>query len=88
MPNRTSTKSPPSSGRTIARRVGEKLVAAIDKLAFMPAARAGCKAGTFEKPVRGLPYIVAFELPDKATLRVLRIIHTSRDWPAGAWPES
>ncbi len=70
-----------------ARRVGEQLVAAIDKLAFMPAARAGRIAGTFEKLVRGLPYIIAFELPDKDTLRVLRIIHGARDWPAGEWPE-
>lgn len=69
-----------------ARRVGEKLVAAVEKLAFMPTARAGRNAGTYEKPIRGLPYIIAFELPDKQTLRVLRIIHGARDWPTGGWP--
>ena len=70
-----------------ATRIEERIYGAIDKLAFMPAARAGRVAGTYEKPVRGLPYIIAFALPDKQTLRVLRIIHTSRDWPADGWPE-
>ncbi len=71
-----------------ASRIEERIYGAIDKLAFMPAARAGRAAGTYEKPVRGLPYIVAFALPDKLTLRVLRIIHSSRDWPTGGWPEA
>lgn len=70
-----------------ARRVGERIIAAIDKLAFMPTARAGRVAGAYEKPVRSLPYIIAFQLPDKLTLRVLRIIHGARDWPVGGWPE-
>ena len=69
-----------------AARVEARVYEAMDKLAFMPTARAGRIVGTFEKPVRGLPYIIAFELPDKETLRVLRIIHGARDWPAGGWP--
>lgn len=68
-------------------RVRARIRATIENLAFMPTARAGRIAGTFEKPVRGLPYIIAFELPDKQTLRVLRIIHGARDWRAGAWPD-
>ncbi len=68
-------------------RVRARFFATFDKLAFMPTARAGRNAGTFEKPVRGLPYIIAFELPDKITLRILRVMHGARDWPAGRWPE-
>jgi toxin ParE1/3/4 len=68
-------------------RVRARIIATLNNLAFMPAARAGRNAGTYEKPVRGLPYIIAFELPDKQTLRVLRIIHGARDWPAGGWPD-
>ncbi len=67
-------------------RVVTRIKAEIDHLAFMPAARAGRNAGTFETPIRGLPYIIVFELPDQRTLRVLRIIHGARDWPAGKWP--
>lgn len=70
-----------------ARRARERVRATVEALAFMPAARAGRVQGTCEMPVTRLPYIVAFELPDEATLRVLRIIHMSRDWPEGGWPE-
>lgn len=70
-----------------ARRTTQRIVATAEGLAFMPAARAGRVSGTYEMPVSRLPYIIAFELPDKATLRVLRVIHMSRDWPAGGWPE-
>lgn len=70
-----------------AQRVSDRIRASAESLAFMPAARAGRMAGTFEKPVRGLPYIIAFELPDEQTLRILRIIHMARDWPEGGWPE-
>jgi toxin ParE1/3/4 len=44
-------------------------------------------SGRTTRSPRGLPYIIAFELPDKQTLRVLRIVHGARDWPAGGWPE-
>ncbi|MEQ1617066.1 MAG: type II toxin-antitoxin system RelE/ParE family toxin [Terricaulis sp.] len=64
-------------------RVVTQLKAAIDKLAFMPTARAGSIAGTFEKPVRSLPYIIAFELPDKETLRSTH--NSRRARLAGVW---
>lgn len=72
----------PSAAKSVAARIR----ATTDKLAFMPTARRGRIEGTFEKPVRGLPYIIAFELPDKQTLRILRVIHAARDWPEGGWP--
>lgn len=70
-----------------AERVRARVLAAIDKIASMPTGRAGRVEGTLERPVRGLPYVIAFDLPAPDTLRILRIIHTSRDWPAGGWPE-
>lgn len=70
-----------------ARRTTQRIVTTVERLAFMPAARTGRVPGSYEMPVSNAPYIVAFELPDEATLRVLRIIHMSRDWPAGGWPE-
>ena len=76
-----------SDNPNAALRVEARIYDAIDKLAFMPAARAGRVNGTFEKPVRGLPYIIAFELIGKDELHVLRVIHGARDWPAGGWPE-
>lgn len=71
----------------VARRIRDRLKAAVDSLAFMPAARPGRIADTFEKPVTGLPYVIAFALPDRDTLRILRIIHASRNWPKGEWPD-
>jgi plasmid stabilization system protein ParE len=68
-------------------RVAARIRDAIDKLAFMPTARAGRVDGTFEKVVTGLPYIIAFELVGDDELRILRIIHGARDWPRGGWPE-
>lgn len=69
-----------------AERVDQKLRVSIETLAKTPLGRPGRMPGTFEKVVRGLPYIIAFELPDKQTLRILRVIHAARDWPEGGWP--
>ncbi|MEJ0058134.1 MAG: type II toxin-antitoxin system RelE/ParE family toxin [Terricaulis sp.] len=70
-----------------AERVDQRVRAAIEKLAEASTGRAGRVAGTFEKLVKGAPYVIAYELADKATLRVLRIIHGARDWQAGQWPD-
>jgi toxin ParE1/3/4 len=45
--------------------------------------------GTYEKSVARLPYIIAYELRDMAgreSVVIVRVIHTSRDWPAEEWP--
>ena len=48
----------------------------------------GRVAGTYEKSVTRLPYIIAYVLGDEgADLTILRVIHTSRNWEAEAWPE-
>lgn len=45
-------------------------------------------SGTYEKSVRGLPYVIAYALTDgAAAVSVLRVIHTARDWTGEAWPE-
>ncbi len=70
--------------------VADRLEAAVRALAELPTGRKGRVAGTYEKVVSGLPYIIAYALTDDppggGTLTVLRIIHGARDWPEGSWP--
>ncbi|MBK8177036.1 MAG: type II toxin-antitoxin system RelE/ParE family toxin [Rhodospirillales bacterium] len=70
--------------------VADRLEAAVLALAELPVGRKGRVAGTYEKLVSGLPYIIAYALgdepPEDGTLTVLRIIHGARDWPEGSWP--
>jgi plasmid stabilization system protein ParE len=70
-----------------AERVDQRIRAAFEKLAELSTGRAGRVPGTFEKLVKGTPYVIAYELSNKATLRILRIIHGARDWQAGQWPD-
>ncbi len=49
----------------------------------------GRVAGTYEKSVGGSPYIIVYAIDrtDAAeVVVVLHVIHTARDWRAGAWP--
>jgi plasmid stabilization system protein ParE len=66
--------------------VSDRIFGAIEFLAKKPVGRRGRVPGTYEKRVLKTNYIVAYDLPDDDTLHVLRIIHTARNWPAGAWP--
>jgi plasmid stabilization system protein ParE len=47
-------------------------------------------SGTYEKSVDGLPYVVAYALRQTGEgtedVVILRVIHTSRNWPVGGWP--
>lgn len=74
-----------------ALRVLDRIEAAVEALAEMPTGRRGRVAGTYEKVVTGLPYVVAYALGETAagegTLTVLRVIHGARNWPEGGWPE-
>ncbi len=54
-------------------------------LGQMPVGRPGRVGGTYEKLASKTPYIIAYALTDD-TVRILRIIHGSRDWPEGEWP--
>lgn len=43
--------------------------------------------GTYEKSVRGLPYILAYMLTDAdQAVAILRVIHTAREWSHDRWP--
>jgi plasmid stabilization system protein ParE len=48
-------------------------------------------AGTYEKPVGGLPYIIAYALEATPTgderIVILRVIHGARNWRQGEWPK-
>lgn len=47
----------------------------------------GRVTGTYEKSVRRLPFIIAYALTDNDTaVSILRVIHTSREWPDEGWP--
>ena len=72
----------------------ERVVDAIEKagndLGAVPTGRPGRVSGTYEKSVSRLPYIIAYSITAKAgrdVITILRVIHTSRDWPEDDWPE-
>ncbi|MCP4565200.1 MAG: type II toxin-antitoxin system RelE/ParE family toxin [Bosea sp.] len=71
--------------QTAARRVAAAVDRAARLLAGRPIGRPGRVAGTYEKTVSGLPWIIAYTI-DGDRLVVLRVIHSSRDWPKEGWP--
>lgn len=75
-----------------ARGVAQRIHAAINRLSEMPTGRQGRVAGTYEKVVPNLPYIIAYAIDhDRAgdqQLVMLRIIHGARNWQEGSWPET
>jgi plasmid stabilization system protein ParE len=74
-----------------ARKVAAAIREAGVKLGNRSTGRKGRVAGTLEKSVRGLPYIIAYAIQaedEGERIVVLHVIHTSRDWPAGRWPQS
>ena len=66
----------------------------IDKTALalgdMPIGRPGRVTGTYEKSVKGLPYVVAYAITQTGgaeEIAIVRVIHTSREWSAEEWPD-
>lgn len=58
-------------------------------LGKMATGRPGRVTGTYEKSVTRLPYIIAYAITvhgGRETISILRVIHTSRNWPPGGWP--
>ncbi len=74
-----------------ANGVADRIDRAARNLAAMPTGRRGRVSGTYEKPISGLPYIIAYALEATAAgdqvLAVLRVVHGARNWRAGTWPE-
>ena len=74
-----------------ARRVAAALQDAADGLGRFLTGRPGRLAGFYEKSVSNLPYIIAYEVWAQGGVEIVmivRVIHTARDWPKDAWPES
>jgi toxin ParE1/3/4 len=72
---------------TAARRVSERILKRVESLSEMATGRPGRVSGTYEIFVLRTSHVIAFELPDKSTLHILRIIHAKRNWPEGEWPQ-
>lgn len=72
-----------------ARRVAKRIRETGDALSDFATGHPGRVAGTYEKSVSRLPYIIAYALSDNDSpiLTILRVIHTSRDWLTGEWPD-
>ena len=78
-------------GEAPQRRVRADVERAIEMLSQRPIGRPGRISGTYEKLVIGQPYIIVYSLlpgdeGGEDDLAILRIVHTSRDWPPGRWP--
>ncbi len=74
---------------TAARQVAARIRVAGDGLADFATGHPGRVAGTNEKSVSGLPYIIAYAIDrsDSAeAIVVLHVINTARDWREGEWP--
>jgi plasmid stabilization system protein ParE len=72
-----------------ARRVADRIRDAGNALGSMATGRPGRVIGTYEKPVRRIPYVIAYDLrriSGREHVVVLRVIHAARDWPAEEWP--
>lgn len=70
----------PQAARKVAARIQD---AAID-LADQAIGRPGRVAGTYERVLSGLPYIVVYALSStngREIVAILRIIHSSQQWP-------
>ena len=59
-------------------------------LGHMATGRQGRVSGTYEKPVTGLPHIIAYAIetrPDGGErIVILHVIHGARNWPGEEWP--
>ena len=75
-----------------AARVAGRIEEAVRHVAAMPTGRRGWVAGTYEKVLPGLPYIIAYALETtpagEEVVAVVRVIHGARHWPEGRWPEN
>lgn len=67
----------------------EQLREAGDKLGEIASGHPGRVAGTFEKSLPRLRYILVFDVDRRSSsgpLHILRVIHTARNWRKGEWP--
>ena len=69
-----------------ARKVAVRLRDVAEALGEMPTGRPGRVGGTYERSVRGLPYIIAYAFDARGRVMVLRVVHTAGDWREGNCP--
>jgi len=72
-----------------ARRIADRIRDVGKALGEMATGRPGRVTGSYEKSVARLPYIIVYELrtiAGRECVVIVRVIHTSRDWPAEEWP--
>ncbi|PRD45753.1 type II toxin-antitoxin system RelE/ParE family toxin [Phyllobacterium phragmitis] len=72
-----------------AERVGIQIEKVVQGLAARATGRLGRVSGTYEKSTPKLPYIIAYAIASnegRECIAILRVIHTSRDWPNEDWP--
>ena len=72
-----------------ALRVADRIRDAAGLLGELPTGRPGRVSGTYEKVLAPLPFILAYALTARGgreIVAILRVIHTSRDWPPNGWP--
>ena len=71
-----------------ARKVIDRIEATGEALGEYATGHPGRVAGTYEKSLRQLPYIIAYALTDNAqTIAILRVIHAAREWQDEGWPQ-
>ncbi|HCK83275.1 MAG TPA: type II toxin-antitoxin system RelE/ParE family toxin [Hyphomonadaceae bacterium] len=68
-----------------AKRLSDAILSATAGLRQSNTGRIGRIEGTFEQVVRKQPYIILFEMTDEE-VRILRVVHSARDWPEGQMP--
>ena len=70
-------------------QIVDAIEAAGNRLSDIPTGRPGRVAGTFEKSLAPLPWILCYAIDgqkEDERILILRIIHTARNWPQGSWP--
>lgn len=73
----------------VAERIVDLIEAAGYRLGEVSTGRPGRVAGTFEKSLAPLPWILCYAVDDIAGVQrilILRVIHTARNWSKGDWP--
>ncbi len=76
--------------RAAAQRVADRLRDTAAALGQRAIGRPGRVTGTYEKPVTGLPFIIAYALTTRGgreSIVILRVIHAARNWQPESWPE-
>lgn len=76
----------PAAARRVADRIRETGMA----LGDIATGRPGRVAGSYEKSISRLPYIIVYKMrliAGRENVVILRVIHTSRDWQDEEWPQ-